>query len=66
MQVGQKKIPALFAWMGDLGRINNEQKFNSKRKDFETFCLLMEMIMNKDHRSKPGLRKMLALKQTMH
>lgn len=41
-------------------------KFSSKRTDFETFCLLMEMIKRDAHRTKPGLRQMFALKQTMH
>ncbi|MDO8565021.1 MAG: LAGLIDADG family homing endonuclease [bacterium] len=41
-------------------------KFNSKRNDFEIFCLLMEMIAQETHRSKSGLRQMFALKQTMH
>src|SRR3989344_6090395 len=40
-------------------------KFNSKRSDFETFCLLMEMIQKDTHRTKPGLRQMFVLKQTM-
>lgn len=41
-------------------------KFDSKRSDFETFCLLMEMINRNKHRSDTGIRKMFALKQTMH
>ena len=41
-------------------------KFNSKRKDFEIFCVLMEMMENEDHRTESGLRKMFALKQIMH
>ncbi|MDO8728903.1 MAG: LAGLIDADG family homing endonuclease [bacterium] len=41
-------------------------KFNSKKKDFEIFCVLMKMIKNDEHRTKSGLRKMFALKQTMH
>jgi len=44
----------------------NRLKFNSKRNDFEIFCRLMEMIQNEFHRSDFGLRKMFALKQTMH
>ncbi|OHA89072.1 MAG: hypothetical protein A3C70_01235 [Candidatus Zambryskibacteria bacterium RIFCSPHIGHO2_02_FULL_43_14] len=41
-------------------------KFSSKRSDFETFCLLMEMIKKDMHHTKSGLRKMFTLKQTMH
>ncbi len=41
-------------------------KFNSKRKDFETFCILMGMIKEEVHLKESGLRKMFALKQTMH
>src|SRR3990167_7758261 len=44
----------------------HELKFPSKRSDFETFCLLMEMIEKKTHRTKSGLKQMFALKQTMH
>ena len=40
--------------------------FSSKRSDFETFCLLMGMIQKGTHCTKPGLRQMFALKQTMH
>ena len=41
-------------------------KFNSKRKDFDVFCTILEMIQNGEHKTKSGLRKMFALKQTMH
>ncbi len=44
----------------------NKLKFVSKRNDFEIFCELMEMMKNEKHRTKSGLRKMFALKQTMH
>ena len=44
----------------------HELKFNSKRNDFEIFCLLMEMIKKETHRNELGLRQMFALKQTMH
>lgn len=44
----------------------NPLLFSSKRKDFEIFCLLMEMIENKEHSTDNGLRKMFAIKQTMH
>lgn len=41
-------------------------KFASKRKDFEIFCELMKMMKKEDHKTESGLRKMFALKQTMH
>lgn len=44
----------------------NQLRFSSKKKDFDTFCLLMEMIKNKKHHTESGLRKMFAIKQTMH
>lgn len=46
-------------------KINN-LKFNSKKNDFKIFCKLMEMIVKKEHLKDSGLRKMFALKQTMH
>ncbi len=44
----------------------NKLKFSTKKGDFETFCELMEMINRNDHLSTLGLRKIFALKQTMH
>ena len=44
----------------------NKLKFVSKRNDFKIFCILMKMIDKEVHRTKSGLRKMFALKQTMH
>ena len=44
----------------------HQLKLFSKRNDFEIFCVLMEMIQNKDHQSNQGLQKMFAIKQTMH
>jgi len=41
-------------------------KFNSKRSDFETFCVLMKMINDGYHLTKSGLIEMFAIKQTMH
>jgi len=38
----------------------------SKRKDFDTFCILLGMINRKEHSTNDGLRKMFAIKQTMH
>lgn len=44
----------------------NSLKFPSKKKDFEIFCRLMEMIDRGRHLSSDGLRKMYRLKQKMH
>lgn len=44
----------------------NLPRFPTKKKDFGTFCLLMEMIKNKEHQTEKGLRKMFEIKQTMH
>ncbi len=56
----------------DLNRIivpffqKNNLKFPSKAKDFEVFCKIMAMINDGDHFKRSGLKKMFALKQTMH
>ncbi|NQV88271.1 MAG: hypothetical protein HQ402_01785 [Parcubacteria group bacterium] len=44
----------------------HQLQLTSKRNDFETFCMLMKMIQNNEHLQETGLRKMFALKQTMH
>lgn len=44
----------------------NVLKFFSKRSDFNTFCEIMAMINKGHHLNKSGLKKMFALKQTMH
>ena len=44
----------------------NRLKLSSKRNDFNIFCEIMEMINRGDHLNKSGLKKMFALKQTMH
>lgn len=41
-------------------------RFASKRRDFETFCRLMRLIKKQEHLTEAGLRKMFAIKQTMH
>jgi hypothetical protein len=41
-------------------------RLSSKRDDFETFCVLMQMIQKKEHLTQQGLRKMFAIKQAMH
>lgn len=46
--------------------LKHKLKFPSKRDDFNTFCEIMTMIKTGDHLHVHGLKKMLALKQTMH
>lgn len=56
----------------DLNRVvipffqKNKLKLFSKKNDFKIFCEIMEMIDIGDHLKKSGLKKMFALKQTMH
>ena len=38
----------------------------SKRHDFELFCLMMDMLVRKEHLTDKGLRKLFQLKQRMH
>jgi hypothetical protein len=38
----------------------------SKRKDFEIFCEIMEKIINGDHLTKNGLNELFLLKAKMH
>jgi hypothetical protein len=44
----------------------NELQFDSKRKDFEHFCQLMEMIKEGEHLKSTGLQKMYRIKMKMH
>lgn len=44
----------------------HQLRLNSKKKDFKTFCVLMNMIASNDHLKRSGVQKMFALKQTMH
>lgn len=44
----------------------HQLKFPSKRKDFEIFCRMFEMIYNKEHLNNSGLKKLFELKQHMH
>lgn len=44
----------------------HQLKFHSKANDFRIFCRLMKMITKNDHLSDAGVRKMFAIKQTMH
>lgn len=41
-------------------------QFASKRRDFEIFCQLMEMIKHQKHLQSEGLEQMYAMKQLMH
>ena len=44
----------------------NKLQFSSKKRDFEIFCLMMEMIERKEHLNPKGLKKLFLLKQKMH
>ena len=44
----------------------NILKFPSKRKDFELFCEMMEIIQSNNHLTDQGIRKLFELKQQMH
>ncbi len=44
----------------------NKLRFNSKQKDFEIFCNLMDRIQNGDHLTNSGLLTMFRIKQMMH
>ena len=41
-------------------------QFPSKRRDFELFCQMMEMIGREEHLEVKGLNQLLVLKQKMH
>ncbi|MFO7807705.1 MAG: LAGLIDADG family homing endonuclease [Candidatus Moraniibacteriota bacterium] len=44
----------------------NSLKLASKRCDFEIFCRIVQMVLDKDHLNKSGLKKIFNLKQKMH
>ena len=44
----------------------NPLRLRSKKRDFEVFCRILEMIANGDHLYDEGLRKIHAHKQKMH
>ncbi|PIR58010.1 MAG: hypothetical protein COU71_00995 [Parcubacteria group bacterium CG10_big_fil_rev_8_21_14_0_10_38_31] len=44
----------------------NKLKLSSKRNDFNIFCKIMNMINKGDHLRESGLKKLFALKRTMH
>jgi hypothetical protein len=41
-------------------------QFPSKREDFTIFCALVEMVIEGEHLTEKGLRKMWRMKQKMH
>lgn len=45
---------------------SNSLRLRSKKSDFEMFCRIFKMIMKNDHLKDSGLRRIYALKQTMH
>lgn len=46
--------------------IKNKLQFNSKQKDFNLFCELMDRIKRGEHLTSQGLAKMYQIKQKMH
>lgn len=44
----------------------NSLKLRSKKGDFEIFCRILRMILNKEHLKESGLREIYKLKQKMH
>ena len=44
----------------------NKLQFNSKQKDFNLFCQLMDRIKKGEHLTNQGLEKMYKVKQKMH
>ena len=44
----------------------NSLKLRSKNGDFEIFCKIVKMVLNKDHLKESGLKKIYDLKQKMH
>jgi hypothetical protein len=45
---------------------SNSLHLRSKNGDFEIFCKILKMVINKDHLKESGLRKIYNLKQKMH
>lgn len=45
---------------------SNSLRLRSKSGDFEIFCKILKMVLNKDHLKESGLRKIHNLKQKMH
>ncbi|NTU66851.1 MAG: hypothetical protein HGB08_02895 [Candidatus Moranbacteria bacterium] len=44
----------------------NSLMLRSKKGDFEIFCKILKMVLDKDHLKEAGLRKIYNLKQKMH
>ncbi len=44
----------------------NMLKFPSKKRDFEIFCDMMDIISTNEHLTDQGIRKLFQLKQQMH
>lgn len=44
----------------------NSLRLRSKKGDFEIFCRILRMILNKEHLKEFGLREIYKLKQKMH
>lgn len=44
----------------------NQLRLVSRRKDFEIFCKIMEMINNGRHLNNSGLKEIYKIKQSMH
>lgn len=44
----------------------NTLRLCSKKRDFEIFCRIFQMIMNNDHLNESGLKQIYDLKQKMH
>ena len=44
----------------------NSLRLRSKKGDFEIFCKIVKMVLNKDHLKESGLKKIYNLKQKMH
>ena len=44
----------------------NSLRLRSKKGDFEIFCKIVKMVLNKDHLKESGLKKIYDLKQKMH
>jgi hypothetical protein len=44
----------------------NSLKLASKRCDFEIFCKIVHLVLNKEHLNESGLKRIFNLKQKMH
>ncbi len=46
--------------------IKHQPRFPTKARDFRIFCVMMQIITQKEHLKPEGYRKLWELKQTMH